>query len=228
MKNSAEIVNELKAISPFWECLQRDNLYTVPVGYFDQLVGDIHSKILLVEAKTSTLQIPSGYFDNLSDAILAKITAANNECNEELKGVAPLLNTISKENIFTIPSGYFENFSVQINKKKQAKFVALRGFRKWVSYAAAAIIAGVLVTGGFLYSNHNSSSYVINEIKKVSDEELNSYVKDHVVALSDEAIDLRGDAAHVKESLKLSTDAELQQYLNENAETYSEVTLKTD
>ena len=48
------------------------------------------------------------------------------------------------------------------------------------------------------------------------------------MTLSDEAVEMRGDAKHIQESLKLSSDDELQQYLNENTETYLEAPLKTD
>jgi hypothetical protein len=228
MENSQEILDELNTISPFWNLISRRHLYKVPEGYFDQLPTHIQSEILLNDEKAAQLTIPSGYFDHLSDAILDKIANRNNEFSEELETLAPLLNTIRKDNLHKVPDNYFENFTVNVKENKKATIVAWSGVRKWVSYAAAAMIAAVLVTGGFLYNYHNSSAYILKEIKNVSDEELNSYIKDHVVALSEEKIELRGDAAHVKESLKLSTDAELQQYLNENAETYSEVTLKTD
>jgi len=232
MEKTGFIKEELKANTPILASLQKLDVYTVPNGYFEHLATDIrvsiNREIPFAASNSDIFQIPPGYFETFSDIVISKIGTKENETFAELEHIAPFLNSISKKNVYSIPYHYFENFTVTDTKKSTAKLISFSNTRKWISYAAAAIIAGILVSGGFLYNYHDSPSYIIKEIKKVSDEELNSYVKDHVVSLGDDVMEMRGDATHVQESLKLSSDAELEQYLNENNETYSETPLKTD
>ena len=232
MEKTGFIQEELKANTPILASIRQLDVYTVPSGYFEHLATEIRARIsgeiLFAAPNSNIFQVPQGYFETLSDTVISRIETKGNEIFAELENIAPSLNDISKKNVYSIPSDYFETLTVTENKKSSAKVISFSNTRKWVSYAAAVIIAGVLVSGGFFYNYHNSPSYIIKEIKKVSDEELNNYVKDHVVAFSDEAVEMRGDAKHVQESLKLSSDDELQQYLNENTETYLETPSKTD
>jgi len=232
MEKTGFIQEELKANTPILASIRKLDVYTVPSGYFEHLATDIRARIneaiLFAAPNSNIFHVPQGYFETLSDTVISSIETKENEIFAELENIAPSLNDISKKNVYSIPSKYFENLVVTENNKRTAKVISFSNTRKWVSYAAAVIIAGVLVSGGFFYNYHNSPSYIIKEIKKVSDEELNNYVTDHVVALSDEGVEMRGDAKHVQESLKLTSDEELQQYLNENTETYLETPLKTD
>ena len=232
METTGFIQEELKANTPILASLWQLDVYTVPHGYFEHLATGIRARIkeeiLFAAPNSNIFHAPLGYFETLADTVISRIEIKENEVFAELENIAPSLNSINKKDVYSIPPNYFESFTVTENRKRTAKLILFSNPRKWVSYAAAVIIAGVLVSGGFLYNYHNSPSYIIKEIKKVSDEELNTYVKDHVVTLSDEAVEMRGDAKHIQESLKLSSDDELQQYLNENTETYLEAPLKTD
>ncbi len=232
MEKTGFILEELKANTPILATIRQLDVYTVPTGYFEHLATVIRARIsgeILFEiADSNVYQVPTGYFETLSNTVISRIETKENEIFAELEKIASSLNGIGKKNVYSIPSNYFENLTVTAYKKSTAKVISFSNTRKWVSYAAAVIIAGVLVSGSFFYNYHNSPSYIIKEIKKVSDEELNTYVKDHVVALNDEEVEMRGDAKNVQESLKLSSDEELEQYLNENTETYLEAPLKTD
>ena len=119
MQNRNEILNELRDVAPLTATLEKQNLYVVPAGYFEYLANEILQKIYQQSVTTtpvvSTYKVPAGYFDGLAEGILQKIKAGNvsseSEVQEELKQVAPVLNTIDKKNIYSVPADYFENLS---------------------------------------------------------------------------------------------------------------------
>ncbi|MDE3144578.1 MAG: hypothetical protein KGL19_10515 [Bacteroidota bacterium] len=233
MTHKETIFKELTTISPILTTLNQSNLFIAPQGYFEGLAVDIIARIkreeLLAEAKSNTFKIPENYFETLSDTVLSKIRSEKSEFTDELKKVAPLLNTISQKNIYTVPENYFENFSVTKNKKQSAKIISFGFARKWISYAAAAIIGGVLITGGFLYQNKQSSFNVTKELNSVSDSELNAYIENDDLALNTDNNFLKEqDLPDIKQSISTVSDEELQQYLNDNSEVYAETPSKTN
>jgi hypothetical protein len=88
----------------------------------------------------------------------------NKEIIEELEQVAPLLNTIAKAPVQSVPDGYFDQFQVQIGPDHSkteidaAPIVKMNTRGKWFSLAAAAVVIGILVIGGFNLVNQPVSS----------------------------------------------------------------------
>ncbi|WP_462250456.1 hypothetical protein [Ferruginibacter sp.] len=121
MENRIDILNELKELSPLVAGVERVNVFTVPIGYFERLEEDI---LIVVKVETGVLlnsitnqpsmQVPQGYFESLSDNILNKIKA---EEATEVKELSPMLYSIKNENTFTVPQGYFESLSANILNK---------------------------------------------------------------------------------------------------------------
>ncbi|MDD2792438.1 MAG: hypothetical protein PHD73_04610 [Sediminibacterium sp.] len=104
--------------------------------------------------------------------------------NEELETIAPLLKDISRQPVQTVPEGYFEQFSVQL-PKTAAPVMSMSQVRKWMGYAAAALVAGILVTAGFIFTDSDVQRFnyeqysridVTAEMNKLSDDELQSYL----------------------------------------------------
>ena len=118
MRNRIDILSELKDVAPTTAKAQKQALYAVPAGYFDRLANEVLQKIYQQQPEvipaSSTYKVPAGYFDNLAEGIFQKIKSASvkieNEFQQELAHVAPVLNTISKENMYRVPDGYFESF----------------------------------------------------------------------------------------------------------------------
>ena len=226
MDRDETILGELREISPVVASVSKEEVFVVPDKYFERLPDNIMGKIMTIglgEAKISPLTIPNDYFDNLSSAILAKIKFQQNESFNELEEVAPLLNTISKQPIYSVPNGYFQQFNVTIvpEKKLRATIFSFQNTRKWISYAAAAVMAGLLVTGAYLYTDRPVSFDLSKEVNKLSDDELDSYINsDHSVVITPDSINL-GSSTDVQSDLKQVSDEELKQYLDENVETVS-------
>ncbi|MES2371687.1 MAG: hypothetical protein V4557_03845 [Bacteroidota bacterium] len=239
MKNKTDILQELREISPLIVDFQSVNPYGIPGGYFtafpEMMLEKIRIEAMLANASANTYGVPAGYFEGLSANILSKIKTGetNNEVQIELAELAPLLNTISKELVYTVPAGYFEaiDLTATMQAPKEAKVVTLRIARKWMQFAAAAVMAGILVTGAFLFTddrgNLNNTNIdvpdVSSEMNKVSEDDLIIYLDnpEHFVA-APAATSLASEAelADVKNNLQRVSDEELNQYLKENAEPF--------
>lgn len=239
MENKADILQELREISPLIVDFQSVNPYGIPGGYFtafpEMMLEKIRIEEMLVNASANTYGVPAGYFEGLSANILSKIKTGetNNEVNTELAELAPLLNTISKEQVYTVPAGYFDeiDLTAAMQEPKEAKVITLRIARKWMQFAAAAVMAGILVTGAFLFTddhgNLNNTGIdvpdISSEMNAVSEDELATYLNnpEHIVAApASTSLATEAELVEVKNNLQKLSDEELSQYLKENAEPF--------
>lgn len=96
--------------------------------------------------------VPESYFDNLSFNILKKV---KNSAESEDPTLSPLLQSLKNDNPFSVPQGYFREFKIDVPTEKTT-LVHLYSWKKWVRYAAAASIIGLVWT--FLYSNYEAGA----------------------------------------------------------------------
>src|SRR6476646_8294089 len=100
MSNVQNILEELKQVAPAVANLVRNNPYSVPMGYFDNIaesvlkqVADAPLSLEMPAIKKQPYSIPQGYFEELANNILAKIDniqkAKHTEVFDELENVAP-------------------------------------------------------------------------------------------------------------------------------------------
>lgn len=169
METRIDILNELKELSPLIAGLEKVNIFTVPVGYFDSVSGDIiaslqeeNSSLINSVSGQPTFDVPSGYFDGLADTVLAKIKAGQNELRE----LSPMLYSIQNENVFEVPSGYFESLPAAILAKlapQQAKVVTMRKRSfSFMKYAVAAAFTGVMALGVFKFTGSTKETVVVD------------------------------------------------------------------
>lgn len=245
MKNRQQIEEELSQIAPWLSGMELANPYAIPQGYFAVLSATIMERIkdrdvlTMVSSPANAYQVPAGYFEGLTAGILSRVgytTGMVNEVQAELEELAPLLNTIQKENVYSMPDGYFTHVNF-VGEQKKAKVFSLLNARRWMQYAAAAVITGVLVSGAFLFTDNNSymeyEKYthidISSELNKVSEAELIRYLDNHehfamvpeVTALANEAL------SEENEPVRVLSDEELSQYLNENADPSATGTART-
>lgn len=241
MENRKTIIAELQAVAPLVAEISQVKLYTVPEGYFASFPAVMAEKIrveeMLAQASAPVYEVPDGYFASLPAEILSRIQT-NHTVREELDEVAPLLNTIDKGTPYQVPATYFAQADfarLARYQQPQARVVSLRLARKWMQYAAAALVTGVLVTGAFLYTdnpaNIEDTAYktvdLSSELTKVSETELANYldnpehaaVTNTITTLTNEEI-----LTDVKNNLQQVSDDELKQYLTDNAESYEVLT----
>lgn len=225
MEKKNMILCELQEISPAVANLNKDNLFAVPVGYFDGLADEILAKTtietLLGGAKSTLYSAPNGYFSDLAENILLKVKHENglsNEVVDELQTIAPILNTISKEHVYQLPIGYFENVEAKIADESKAKVVSFGKWRKIVNYAAAAVFIGVLAIGGIKYiGNYSSKDIFEKEVAKSSDEEINQILDNH----SSTAYTISNTVTEDQDEASIfegTSEDELKQFLSEQPE----------
>lgn len=197
-----------------------------------------------------TYQVPDGYFDGLAAAILNRIKTEGKSAKDELQTLSPLLGGLSKKSPYQVPEGYFEaspllmqlrnketyavperyfenlpaNILNKVQERKPAKVVSMNTGRRFMRYAAAAVVAGVMAVAGWFYFANNSTGTndgvakveQLSEDNKISDEEIANYLEAETVPVATAAIFPENDeitASDIKEMLSDVSDDELQQFV---------------
>lgn len=200
--------------------------YLAPKGYFDNLIVNILVKI---KSNETVYSIPENYFENLNDSILNKIkTQVNfNEIVEELHTIAPLLNSINKENIYQTPKNYFEHLETKPTTKigivKKINF----GY-KWIKYAAAAIVSGIIATSvlykGFdknILAQHQISinTDIEESIINVGDNDLNTAIiasETTIVGVDETAFLPLQNTINLQDEIQFVSDEIIENYIKNN------------
>jgi hypothetical protein len=136
---------ELQLLAPRLATAGRGMPYSVPHGYFENFPESTVSR-LNAQPKQD---VPEGYFEHFALNMLQKVRT--NEVREELEGIAPVLNTLSKSMPYSLPEGYFEQWKPAIQEpavQQPAKIISFGGGFRWKQWAAAAAI---LLTAGLAW-----------------------------------------------------------------------------
>jgi hypothetical protein len=238
-----DIIQELRDLNSVLFDYPGGTSYTVPAGYFegfaDLVLNRIHalkaanvkeelnylSPFLNSLSRENSYSVPEGYFDELPESLMSVIRKHEDyqTADEELSLLSPLLSGINKRNPYSVPEGYFENFGKDVNLKSENKPVAKTVSmvnRKWFRFAAAAVVIGfVAMTGISLFFNgsvsvSNPHEWVKENLKKVSTDEINSFVQP-ADEQSANAITASAKTADIKELMKDVSDKDIQNFLNE-------------
>lgn len=219
MTRSTDIVKELEALSPVVAQINAVVPYQVPEVYFETLStvvmariaagGNEENSLLQVAGKAMPQDVPAGYFDSLADNILTKLKAGSNHLAvaDELQELSPVLAGISKANVYEAPAGYFDTITTAITAQlqPQAKVVSLPVVRKWMRYAAAAVVLTMLAFGiNYTLQQNSNAATIASKIKT------EAQFNQQLAGVSDEAIiaylQLTADTKDV-ESIKQLIDA---------------------
>lgn len=225
----------------------KENPYSIPTGYFDGLADAILNRIKASEAdsakdeleflspvlgklkKENPYTLPEGYFEELASNVTDGAKAIE-LVNEELENLSPLMNSLKNKNVFEVPQGYFETLPDTILSKakeqKPAKVVSMNFGRKLMRYASAAVVAGFLFMGGWMYLGKGGSiPDPAKGVKELSDSELQEYVENQSTGIdNNESEVFEIDANDVKDMLADVSDEELQQYVEQSAEGNNTIT----
>jgi hypothetical protein len=230
LKPQDTILEELKDIAPTILETGVSMPYFVQDGYFDQLGEIILEKATvgsLPNSLNSSFQVPDAYFSGLASKILLRVKEIDSEetsLYNENEWIAPVLNTLSKVMPYSVPENYFEHFTIQIPVEK-AKVVPMKKMRNWMTYAAAAVFVGIMVTGSFLFSDKQQAKDfekfqnmdVAAALDQVSDSELNSYIDENHANSVDEVTEIdRLNLDNVDDKIQSMSTENLSEYLNEN------------
>jgi hypothetical protein len=216
--------------------------YQAPEGYFEGLASSILNRIKATEAvnpkeeldlispllggveKKNPFASPAGFFEDFSSNVLSGVQAIE-FVNEELENLSPLMNGLKDKNVFSVPANYFENFAGTVINKintQPAKVVSISFGRKIVRYAAAAVIAGILVTGAYKFINPSTGSTAsVDSFANVSEKEMEGFLNNNTLPLADTSAAEPAAITEENEKDLLAdvSDEELQQYLEQHGGT---------
>ncbi len=247
MTQKDNILNELQELNSRLVGVPNQNVYTVPVGYFDGLAEQVLNRIKALQAsgvgeetgylssvlagisKEMPFKVPQGYFEGLEKNVLKAISNTEQSVADELKEISPFLSGLKKETPFSVPQGYFDTLSTPaVEEKQPAKLVSFTS-RNWFKYAAAAVVTGVVFLAAFFVINKQNSdpakSFVKfekkleKEIKKTSDKELTDFIQE--VSGNDatkEDVAINKPDDEIKELLKDVSETELKKFLEETSD----------
>ncbi|MBL7763791.1 MAG: hypothetical protein JNL23_10240 [Chitinophagaceae bacterium] len=243
-----DIIQELNELNSSLSQPIPEVVYTVPEGYFDGFATQVLNRIKAINASNASEELsylspmlselskklpytaPQGYFDGLADSVLNNKNVPEDfqSVDEELESLSPLLSGIGKTVPFSVPQGYFENFQVDVAPagKQQAKVIPMHtggGSRKWLRYAAAAVVIGVITLSGVLFFRGNKPAstttpyeIVKKEVKEISTNDINKFIEttDEENA-QDQATTASIQSNEIKELMKDISEKDIQKFLNE-------------
>jgi hypothetical protein len=221
-----------------------NNPYTVPQGYFDHLPETILNRVKATDAdnpneeldilspllsqigKKMPFSTPAGYFNEVGENAIAGAQAID-FVNIELENLSPLMQGLKRIMVYQVPAGYFVQLPGQVMKaikaQQPAKVVSMSFTRRVLRYAAAAVVAGLIITAGWFYNNRGTGSEgglttQTEQLDGISDEMLQKYLEnqtptpaENVIAATTAVDEL--DANDMKDMLADVTDEDLQQYI---------------
>lgn len=164
MKNSADIIAEIKNTAPTLAGVSKQMPYTVPAGYFEQLTGHLVAMSLLHQEIPHELSqdVPEGYFEQLPDLLLQKIKALSSQ--NELDEIAPTLATANRTMPYQVPTGYFEALQ-PMQAVIPAATPAASPLRRWVPLMRLAAAVLVLVAAfGIWQMSKNTTAETATEV----------------------------------------------------------------
>lgn len=182
MTNKA-IIQELSDLGSSLAAAAPQNIYSVPDGYFDGFAANVLATVradqfLSSLPKEMPYAVPAGYFDGFEDRAIEVIRNHPDyqTSEEELEAISPLLSRLNKRPVYSVPDGYFENFKVPVRAKETSAKVFSMTSRKWMRYAAAAVVTGVIFLAGFFVYNNSQRNRAEKtfakfekELKKIDD-----------------------------------------------------------
>ena len=195
--------DEAAAGSPFFaKKNDKSPIFSVPEGYFEGFAQNLLDKIKAGGAKVlgdeaKVLGHPEGAKEELArlSPLLAEISRkvpyqAPEGYFEELSPVLPILAEVREKPLYSVPEGYFSGLAANILSKvspakenEPARVISMRRRSLW-KYSAAAVVAGLIFTIGWLRLHTPTGSHsaqkvdVARNLVKVSDQDLQSFLDD--------------------------------------------------
>lgn len=201
--DTSDAAEELQLLSPLLTQINREIPFTVPVGYFD------------------------GLEEKLMQGI--REHADYQTSGEELATLSPMLSSISKKTPYTLPAGYFENLVnngmlKNADKKEEAIVISITR-QKWFRFAVAAVLVAFIAISGWMIlvskkvdPVKNPEAWVAKNTKKISNEEINSFINLTNEELIEKSSAVNNSAnEEIRELMKDVPENEIQNFLNETA-----------
>ncbi|OYU56130.1 MAG: hypothetical protein CFE25_02485 [Chitinophagaceae bacterium BSSC1] len=191
---------ELQEIAPALANASTVLPFQAPKGYFEALdpLALVEEPAFLADSKLP-FQAPPGYFENMPQALMSRI-----KTQEEQASV------LDSEKL----------------DQKQAPVVQMGKARKWIMYAAAAMLTGVLITGAFMFSDkpveQMKEQYKLEDLgaalDAVPDAALEQYLEENQTIAVDEVLaNPSQKLPELTDHIQNISNEKLNDYLDENS-----------
>ncbi len=233
MNTRPTIQEELKDLNSQLPLEKGAELYSVPHGYFENFAASVLQKLknentfspgeelenlsplLAGMPKNMPFSLPKGYFNEATEGLV-----------DWVKEEEPKVFGGSKELPYQVPSGYFETLPAAILKTvnpQEAKVIPITSSRKWMRYAVAVMVAGVIALSSVLYFGKDKSadtdsdwySWVEKNLKTIPDKELEEFINTNYTLTPSIAKTETAQKAEVRKLLKDIPNTELDKFLEE-------------
>lgn len=166
INNIPDDFENLEKYAPTLAKVRKENCFTVPAGYFDELTEAIRIELIASQfSKENPFTVPADYFNEL--ALDVESTVAATQLVSENKFDVPanyfdelpkeietgiITSSFPKENPFEVPVDYFDHLPAVIQDKissqaKKVKVLSLDWFTKTQLLAVAASVVIVCLIG---------------------------------------------------------------------------------
>lgn len=200
MYSSNPIQAELEEIAPALANASAVLPFQAPKGYFEALepLALVQEPALIGESSLP-FQAPAGYFDSIPEALMSRIK------NQE-----------TQDAVLEVHEPAF----------KTAPVVQMVKARKWIMYAAAAMLTGILVTGAFLFSDkpveQMKEQYQLEDLgvalDAVPDAALEQYLEENqTIAVEEVLASPNQKLPELTDHIQTISNEKLNDYLEENS-----------
>ncbi|HQR92491.1 MAG: hypothetical protein B7Y15_02210 [Bacteroidetes bacterium 24-39-8] len=194
------IIEELKEIAPALANASAELPFQAPKGYFEALepLAVLQETTFLTDSQLP-FQAPTGYFETLPQALMSRIKS-----QEEAATILELPKLV----------------------QHPTPVVQMRKARKWMMYAAAAMLTGILVTGAFLFSDkpvdQMKQQYQLQDLgaalEAVPDAVLAQYLEENQTIAVDEVLSTPSQKLpELSDQIQSISNENLNDYLEENS-----------
>jgi hypothetical protein len=200
----------------------------------EQAGGDPYSAILAEVGRRTPYGVPNGYFEaNVPLLCIARVSNPYTVPVDYFEEQAPLLAVARSGNPYTVPAGYFDEqatadrvaAAMNVTVGGSGSKVIGLGVRKmsWMKYAAAAVVAGLILSVGLLRIHVKSDKIaapidIARTMSTVSDQELQNFLTVQGAAFEQPTgtVSASPNDGDLKSLLGNVPDGELKQYMEEH------------
>jgi hypothetical protein len=207
-------------------------VFTVPEGYFENLAASVLAKVknqssvpaaaelaelspvLAAIPRQTPYRVPEDYFQHLATDLPALV-------NDE---ALPEFLTHTKQTPYQVPTGYFDGLAAQVAAKvakPKAKVVSIS--TRFMRYAAAAAVIGVIAVATFFYAGGNRNSldpakqpdaWVAQKLKNISKQDIEAFLKTADVSFGNNEL-AKGSHSDARQMLRDVSTTDLDAFLKE-------------
>ena len=225
MENRKKILDELRWLESSLPGESYPGPFSVPEGYFENLAANILSKVKGQElsARDEILELspllaslerkmpfdlPLDYFEQPVERFTV---------NQQEDPRSAILELVERITPYEVPYDYFDGLPERILRKVKPGGMLVNRKKGWMRMSVAAVLFGIVLISGLLIldNSKNNTVTVAAQLKNVSNQELDEFLKTSTMAPTSESAETATAAPEVKKLLNDVADKELEKFLSE-------------